>query len=84
VLDQQGPVTDMDANMQEALRKEIVKRQRQLMRQKLRKMQRISELWREVEQLDDQIRDIPGRMAELWREAIAEAQAEAESQEVSA
>ena len=72
MLDQQGPVTDMDANMQEALRKEIVKRQRQLMRQKLRKMQRISELWREVEQLDDQIRDIPGRMAELWQTTIAE------------
>lgn len=62
----------MDANMQEALRKEIVKRQRQMMRQKLRKMQRISELWREVEQLDDQIRDIPGEMLELWQTTIAE------------
>lgn len=72
MLDQQGPVTDMDANMQEALRKEIVKRQRQMMRQKLRKMQRISELWREVEQLDDQIRDIPGEMLELWQTTIAE------------
>ncbi len=72
MLDQQGPVTDMDANMQEALRKEIVKRQRQLMRQKLRKMQRISELWSEVEQLDDQIRDIPGEMLELWQTTIAE------------